>query len=431
MAALKTAKLIFPAFIVFSILFVLSDASSAAERVFVKEYTYQASEADSKLTSRAIAVERAKRLVLDELGAYLTTKTVVKDFAIASDKIPALAAGVVRIDISDERWGGKKYYLKARIKADPDEAAKAIDKLRKDDGRTRELNDAKKRGDEALKEIERLKSGLDAAGNARAKQLAFVKQADVLLATDWFYKGLAYYDSKKHDRAIEAFSKAIELDPSYAYAYSNRGNEHVRRGRHDKAIEDFNKAISLKPDDAYAYRNRGNAHGMKGSFDRAIEDFGKAISLKPDYAEAYSNRGYAHGMKGSFDRAIEDFGKAISLRPDYAEAYFSRGTAYGMKGRMDMAIEDYNWAVSLRPDYAEAYYNRGFAYNMKGQYDKAIENQNRAISLKPDYALAYNNRGHAYNMKGQYDKALADFKKGCGLGSDVACKNIRVVEGRK
>lgn len=91
--------------------FVLSAGAAqtafAAERVFIKEYTYQASEADSKLTSRAMALEQAKRLVLEELGTYLMSKTEVKDFALVSDKITVLTAGVVQTEIFDEKWDGE------------------------------------------------------------------------------------------------------------------------------------------------------------------------------------------------------------------------------------------------------------------------------------------------------------------------------------
>ncbi|TAN60228.1 hypothetical protein EPN18_09020 [bacterium] len=56
-------------FVVFAV--ISATAVFAAEKIFIKEYTYQASEIDSKVTSRAIALEQAKRLVLEELGTYL------------------------------------------------------------------------------------------------------------------------------------------------------------------------------------------------------------------------------------------------------------------------------------------------------------------------------------------------------------------------
>lgn len=347
MPSMKTAKQGFSALIGFSMLFVLSGNSFAAEKIFIKEYTYQASEIDSKVTSRAMALEQAKRLVLEELGTYLSSKTEVKDFAITSDKITVLTGGVVQTEIFDEKWDGEKYYLKARIKADPDEVARAIDRLRKDEVKTKELEDAKRRADEALKEIEKLKAELDTVKNDRSKQLEYANKVDVLSATDWVEKGLAYYNSNDFDNAIEAHSKAVALDPYYADAYIGRGAAYYYKRQFDRAMEDYNKGISLKPDNAIAYNNRGNAYQVEGQNDRAIEDFNKAISLKPDNVLFYINRGVSYNRKEQYDKAIEDYNKAISLKPDDAEVYFRRANAYYGKGQINRAMADYKKGCGL------------------------------------------------------------------------------------
>ncbi|MBI5886023.1 MAG: tetratricopeptide repeat protein [Deltaproteobacteria bacterium] len=274
-----TAKQILLVEIVFSILFVLSGNLFAAEKIFIKEYTYQASEIDSKVTSRAQALEQAKRLVLEELGTYLISKTEVKDFAITSDKVTVLTAGVVQTEIIDEKWDGERYQLKARIKADPDEVAKAIDKLRKDDKKTEELTDAKKRADDALKEIEKLKAELDTVKNDKSKQLAYVNKVNDLSATEWFEKGYAFGSSNDWDGAIAAYSKAIELDPYYASAYSRRGWAYGMKRQYDRAIEDYNKVISLEPGNAGVYWLRGSAYYNKGQESWGIADYKKACEL--------------------------------------------------------------------------------------------------------------------------------------------------------
>ena len=65
------------------------------------------------------------------------------------------------------------------------------------------------------------------------------------------------------DRAIEAYSQAIELNPHHAEAYNNRGNAYFSRDNfalHAKAITDYAKAIELNPELAIAYHNRGVIH---------------------------------------------------------------------------------------------------------------------------------------------------------------------------
>ncbi|MES0489867.1 MAG: tetratricopeptide repeat protein [Leptospirales bacterium] len=59
--------------------------------------------------------------------------------------------------------------------------------------------------------------------------------------------GVLYGKEKQLYKAIESFSRAIELDLIYTDAYYNRGYAHELKGDHKKAIEDFNKALELDP----------------------------------------------------------------------------------------------------------------------------------------------------------------------------------------
>lgn len=125
---------------------------------FTKEYTYQASEFDSKASSRTIAIEQVKRLLLEELGTYLEGQTEVRNFEMSKDKITALTAGIVKAEIIDEKWDGKNYWLKAVVKADPVSVARSLDDLRKNKSKMADMEEVQAKQDAALKEIERLKS---------------------------------------------------------------------------------------------------------------------------------------------------------------------------------------------------------------------------------------------------------------------------------
>ena len=65
-----------------------------------------------------------------------------------------------------------------------------------------------------------------------------------------------------------------------------QGNFMMTIGQIDRAIEAYSRAIKLDPNAAVAYNNRGVVYGENGAFDLAIADYTKAIKLNPNDAEA-------------------------------------------------------------------------------------------------------------------------------------------------
>ena len=153
---MKTKKIVL-ALICMLIILRSADSAIAEIKTFVKEYTYQASEVDSKLSCRTIALEQIKRMLLEELGTYLESETEVKNFQLTRDQTTTLAAGIVLTEIVSEYWDGKVYRLRARIKADPNQVAEAISRLCKDRQKRKELEESRARAVKYFQEIERLK----------------------------------------------------------------------------------------------------------------------------------------------------------------------------------------------------------------------------------------------------------------------------------
>jgi hypothetical protein len=60
-------------------------------------------------------------------------------------------------------------------------------------------------------------------------------------------RGLAYAEKGDLDHAIQAFARAIELEPRYTQAHFNRGNAHMDREMYDEALADYSRASRLDP----------------------------------------------------------------------------------------------------------------------------------------------------------------------------------------
>ena len=301
--------------VIFNI-FLFALPSHAEKVTFVKEYTYQASELDSKASCRTISLEMVKRLLLEELGTYLISETEVKDFKLTKEQIKTYSAGIVGAEIIEDKWDGKTYWLKAKVSADPKETAKALKKIQADPFKGKELEETRKKAEELTKEVERLN------------------------------KELAKAEGKQPSKKIQQEYKTA-IQGLTAVEWVNKGYEAGTANRWEEAKDAFTKAIELKPDYAEAYVKRGVAYGSLSDYQQAIKDFTNAIQLKPDYTEAYYNRGVTYVKLGNYQQAIEESTKAIQLKPDYAEAYFFRGTTYVILGNYQQAINDYKIAARL------------------------------------------------------------------------------------
>lgn len=300
--------------------------TSAETKTFIKEYTYQASEDDSRNSSRTLALREVKRLLLEELGTYLESVTEVQNFQLTKDRITALTAGIVQTEIMADKWDGDslKYWIKAKIVADSNEVIKSIDALRNDRTKTKKLEELRRRSDELFRENQRLRKELSVATvEQKPKELAaYNKTISDLSAIDWYEIGSAsrMYVLRPKD-AIKALNEAIKLNTQFAEAFYYRGLAYANLGDHQQEIRDYEKAIELDSEYADAYGSRGMAYADIGSYQQAIKDYNKVIELKPRYAMTYYFRGIAYGKIGNKGQSIKDYRTSARLGFELAQDY--------------------------------------------------------------------------------------------------------------
>nr|WP_256377731.1 tetratricopeptide repeat protein [Pleurocapsa sp. PCC 7327] len=92
-------------------------------------------------------------------------------------------------------------------------------------------------------------------------------------------RGFVYYNLQKWDLALADYNQAIELNPNYDGAYSNRGLLYADRQQWELAEADFDRVISLDPNDAMAYGNRGLLCYRRGDKQAAIQDLQTSAQL--------------------------------------------------------------------------------------------------------------------------------------------------------
>ena len=340
-------------FILIALLLLLQSSAFAETKTYIKEYTYQASEDDSRNSSRVSAMREVKRLLLEELGTYLESVTEVQNFQLTKDQITALTAGIVKTEIVNEKWDGHTYWIKTKIVADEGDVIKSIDKLRQDHDKSNELGDVKIRSDAILSENKKLREELKLAkGEDKQKKIReYDNSINELSAIEWYESGVRYYEKGDYKAALDNFNKAIELNPKYAIAYISRGATYSNLDKHSEAIIDYSITIELNPKYAMAsYYNRGLSYYELGKYNEAILDYNKVIELNPKYVDAYKNRAAGYFRLGNEDKSILDYSKAIELNPKDAYVYYIRAAIHSLLGHNENAIKDLSKAIEINPD---------------------------------------------------------------------------------
>jgi tetratricopeptide (TPR) repeat protein len=94
-------------------------------------------------------------------------------------------------------------------------------------------------------------------------------------------RAVAYLNMQKLDEAEKDLTTALGKNPNFADAHNNLGSIHYRRGDYEKAIAAYSLAIDLAPGNVEYIVNRGMASRKLFNFEDAFDDFRRAMELAP------------------------------------------------------------------------------------------------------------------------------------------------------
>ncbi len=143
----------------------------------------------------------------------------------------------------------------------------------------------------------------------------------------------------EYDRAIADFTRAIELDPTYAFGYRARALAQRLSGDYEKAVKDYSDLVRIRPDDfeghqefawlLAACRKEGIRNGK-----RAVDEATRACELTEwKDSVCLDTLAAAYAEAGDFPAAVRWQTEAIKLHPDHRIRVLDQGL--GFEGRLD------------------------------------------------------------------------------------------------
>ena len=187
-----------------------------------------------------------------------------------------------------------------------------------------------------------------------------------------------------HDKAVEEFKKAIELDKTNYRAYNALGVAELNKIELFNAKKYFEESLKIEPDYAIAIDNLGTIHYLQNEPEKAADLFQQAINLNPKGATAYFHMAQVKAQEGDLSAAIANLNKSISLNKNSSMAYNLLGEVYKKQGNEAAAIVAFKKAAAVEPENPNPYLNLSKIYEQRSDLEFAIEQLKTSLSTSPD-----------------------------------------------
>lgn len=209
------------------------------------------------------------------------------------------------------------------------------------------------------------------------------------LATAWTKRGYARFVRRDFAGAAADYREATRLEPRSALYHDNLSVNLSRAGDPAGALVALDRAVALDP--AKGPKTRLERADLLIALERlpeAIATLEERLARAPDDPAALEKLGYSRFRARQHDEAVEVFSRLIRLQPDEAAHLANRAYNLLKLERLDEARRDAERAVALGPRLAESWHARGVVRLRQEDLAGAEADLARAFELEPEESTA-------------------------------------------
>jgi len=139
----------------------------------------------------------------------------------------------------------------------------------------------------------------------------------------------------REKEAVEAFRKALAVNPYYVDVRNDLGTALVRLGRRDEGKKQFLTAYNdpTNPTPEMSARNLGQAYFEEKDYPNALSWFRTTVTRNKSYTDGYLGLADTLVATGKLDEAIVELESATKSIPDNPRLQVALGEAYYRAGR--------------------------------------------------------------------------------------------------
>ncbi len=247
-----------------------------------------------------------------------------------------------------------------------------------------------------------------------------IENNQTVTAEDYFQKAEIYLENKEYDKAILDYTKAIEINNSYASAYFKRACTYYCQNQLQKAKTDYDKAVSFNLQIEVIYNYRADLPIIFNDVKSAINDYNTLLQLNPNDYNAYYYRGISYEKNGDINLAINDYSKAIELNPDLDNAYINRGRIYSKSNQLEKAKIDFNSACRINPNRKNECDSCIQGHEKLQEIDKQLQIKEKILTQQIELIKNTLQTGNSFFEKKEYRRALSYYSEVIKIDSKQA-----------
>ena len=142
--------------------------------------------------------------------------------------------------------------------------------------------------------------------------------------------GQAWMEANQAENAAAAQSRALDLKPTDADLWVDRGLSYAAMRAWPRAISDFDHALTLRANNVEILVLRAAAWRNAGDPAKALADADRALKIAPDHSEALLERAFAFLARGDKGGADIAFARVLKLVPPGSDA--AKRAEAGLRG---------------------------------------------------------------------------------------------------
>jgi len=171
-------------------------------------------------------------------------------------------------------------------------------------------------------------------------------------------------------------------------SYVDTGGHNVYYGDYELAIEAYQKALEINPRSAAAYEGWGVALESQGKFDEARDKLARSLELDPNRKYAHFHLAKVQAKLGRTTEAIGHYRESLRLDPRDAQTHVSLGVLLEETGNRQQGREHLQEAARIDPRIPLPHVLLGILLVRDGAPERAEACFRKALQANPDYVDA-------------------------------------------